>query len=316
MDGTRRRRIPRGRDRPRDKDAGLRDDPPAERLRTARSPGDEYAALDHVHRATIPGSSGARRDPGGSGRRVPGGRGLPASGSPRPVPRASRPGLRLRAAASPFTGRTARVIARAPAGGPAPGCSRTTTFRGSPAGSAPDAPAVAAMLLLTLPASGVRVPGRRDRDGGRTRRRSTVRPRRPRRLQAPDAVGVPGPPGDSRRGHRGCRSPPGGQRSVAGQRGQSGSMLELYRELIAIRPQLGEASASSSSTPPGEMLIYRPRRAPGRAQPRRRGAALPAGATCCRTAPRSAASATLGALAGAAPNRITPGSSRTLGLSP
>ena len=105
-----------------------------------------------------PGARGAAR---GSGRgRAAGRRGLPADRTRRPLPGASRPPVRVRAAARNLgRGRPAacdRPGAPRSAAAPArrrPGCSRTTTSAASRTASGAQHERAAAMLLLTLPGS-------------------------------------------------------------------------------------------------------------------------------------------------------------------
>ena len=103
---------------------------------------------------------------------------------------------------------------------------------------APENVRAAALLLLTLPGLRLRLPGRRDRDGRRPRRRAAARPLRPRRLPPSDAVGAESP----RRLHDRqpwlpVADPRRAQRRRPG--GRPGSLLDLYRELIALRRELG-----------------------------------------------------------------------------
>jgi alpha-glucosidase len=198
---------------------------------------------------------------------------------------------------SPFTASHLRsVLTRAPEGGPFAWVlsnhdfPRLATRLGSPR------TAVAAMLLLTLPG--------------------------PSFLYQGDEIGMADGPGTDppfdRAGRDAHRHPMqwesganGGfttgapwlpltdpeARSVAGQRGQSGSMLELHRELITIRPQLGPGFELVDA--PGEMLIYRRGEHSVALNLGDRAAPLPTGDVLVETAPGASAGAALTPLAGA-----------------
>ena len=133
------------------------------------------------------------------------------------------------------------VIAEAARGRAAsPGCSRTTTSRGSPTRLGPDAVRAAAILLLTLPGAGVRLPGRRDRDGRRRRGRAAGRPLRPRPPPPPDAVGRRAPRAASAPASRGCAPTDPEARNVADQRADPDSVAQPL-------PRADRAAAPSST---------------------------------------------------------------------
>ena len=133
---------------------------------------------------------GAGADPRGGGRPRADRRGLPAERAVAAVPRVARRRVCLRAAAL----RVGRGGCARPSTPPraAPGAAwvlsnhdfgrLVTRFGAENARSA-------ALMLLTLPGTGVPLPGRRDRAGRRPGRRARVRPRRARPLSPPDAVG-------------------------------------------------------------------------------------------------------------------------------
>ena len=109
---------------------------------------------------------GARRAARGGRRRAARRRGLPAARRPGALPRAPRRRVLLRAAPRALGGaaRARRARGRrAPSAAGWPGCSPTTTSRGCPTRVGPENVRAAALLLLTLPGLGVRLPGRRDR---------------------------------------------------------------------------------------------------------------------------------------------------------
>ena len=145
----------------------------------------------------------------------------------------------------------------------------------------------AAMLLLTLPGTGVRLPGRRDRASGTARPASPpydragrdryrhpmqwdARPRR--RLQRPAEPWLP------------VLDP--AERNVEDQRADPGSTLALVRELIALRRGLGEGFELLDAAP--GVIAYRARRrtwwpsTPPPSPPRAAGAGR---AARCATAP-------------------------------
>ena len=115
-----------------------------------------------------------------AGRRAAGGRGLPARRADRPLPRAPRRRVRVRAASTrPGRRRRCGRRSRRPRRSNA-----TTAARGGvgaleprfparcPPGSGAENARAAAVLLLTLPGLGVRLPGRGDRPGRRPGRAS------------------------------------------------------------------------------------------------------------------------------------------------
>ena len=174
------------------KDPQLRDDPPAiGAVRAAAARGRGQAGADQLaqrarHRR------GARQDPRGVRRRLPGRRGVPAERALAALHRAtstrcSRSSCCTRRGTRACCARRSRPATRR--AGRRPGCSPTTTSGGSPTRFGAENARAAAMLLLTLPGPGVPLPGRRDRPGARARAGVALRPRRARPPSPPDAVG-------------------------------------------------------------------------------------------------------------------------------
>ena len=115
---------------------------------------------------------------------------------------------------------------------------------------------------------GVRLPGRRDRDGRRPRRRPAGRSRRARPASPPDALAGIARRAASRSGEPWLPLTDPDRRNVAAQRGDPDSILTLYRDLIALRRELG-AGVRAGRRGAGRARLP-PRRSRRRDQPRRR----------------------------------------------
>ena len=225
------------------KDPELRDDPPATAPFGLPLP-EEYARLEHLHSTNSPDIAhalAALRE--AAGRRAAGGRGLPARRR-RPAPYLEHldAAFAFELFHAPWDAealrRGDRGLTPAAAGGawvlsnhdfprlPDALRARERARRG-------DAAAHAAR-------AGVRLPGRRDRPGRRPGRasatstaRAATRCRHPMQWE-PDPRTAASPNGEP-------WLPPvdPAERNVAGQAGDRARCCELYRELIALRPQLG-----------------------------------------------------------------------------
>ena len=130
----------------------------------------------------------------------------------RPVPRAPRPRVRVRALPRALGRRRAsarrsrRRSTRRARPAASPGCSRTTTSRACPTRVGRGNERAAALLALTLPGDRLRLPGRRDRHGQRPGRRPAGRPLGPRRATATRCGGATtSRTAASPRASRGCR---------------------------------------------------------------------------------------------------------------
>ena len=214
----------------------------------------------------------ARRAARGRGRRAAGRRGLPAhraacgrtsstSTSRSPSSSCTRPGTpaRLRAV----------IAAAAELEGDRLGALQPRLPAARDAGSAPTHVRAARGAAADPAGDGVRLPGRRDRDGrrspapsrpidrfGRDRHRHPMQwdASAARRLHAGDALAA--------------ADRPAGAATSPTSAATRDSVLHLYRRLIALRRELARRARRSWRRAPTCRL--RPRRAPGRGQPRRR----------------------------------------------
>ncbi len=162
----------------------------------------------------------------------------------------------------------------------------------------PDAVRNAAMLLLTLPGCAFLYQGEElgMADGpGATARRSIASAAMPSATRCP---GIRARPAASRPASPGCPrpGPPGG--TAAEQLGDPGSVLSLFRGLIALRRELeGPVGAIAEDARPALVRARRPAR--DRAQPRRRAARRIRGSgragRCSRPAPARSRAGSSGA---------------------
>ena len=175
------------------KDAELRDDPPRRQPLPAAAAPRTRRSSTRSTRAT-----GRRRSTALRAIREAAGDALLVGEVYRPIaeylalPRAARPRLRVRVPLLALERRATARRDRAPRPSSARrrvGAVEPRLRRGSRPASAPRTVRAAAMLLLTLPGAGLRLPGRRARPARRAGRRAAVRPRRPRPAAPPDAVG-------------------------------------------------------------------------------------------------------------------------------
>ena len=233
------------------KDPELRDDPPGRGAASACRCPRSTDAWTHATRANGPdvGDALARCARAAGDAPLVGEVYLPARDRTRPTSststwrsrsscstrRGTRPrcaGDRARSPPTPAAGGLGAVQPRLPARAHA--CRAQTNAR------------AAAVLLLTLPGPGLRLPGRGAGPGRRAGRRPALRPPRARRLPPPGAVGA-----RAARGRLHRRASPGWprvdapERNVARPVGDPGSMLELYRGLIALRPRARRRAADA-----------------------------------------------------------------------
>ena len=157
-----------------------------------------------------------------------------------------------------------------------PGCSPTTTSRGCRSGSAPATCAPPRSCCSACPGAAFVFQGDEigmaDGPGASDPTRAR-RPRRPRRPPPPDGVGRQPDTAASPPARRGCRSSDPAAANVADQERDPGSLLHLYRDLIALRRDTLRGPLKLldvDATAPGVLAFTRGGDARRRAQPRRR----------------------------------------------
>ena len=244
--GPRRRRLPDRRDRPAAQGprscATIRRPRVRSRCRCTRTRARSSASTRPTAR-TSREAVGALREAAGDA--LAGGRGLPAGGAGRALPRAPRRRFAFELFHAPWDAAALRAAIATSAA-----LERTTGGRGGVGAVEPRLPAAAhAGRPGERPRGGgpaahpararLRLPGRGDRPGRRPRRRARLRPRAAATPTAIRSSGSPTPgPAASPTGEPWLPPVDPEDATCAVQSGRPGSLLELYRDLIALRPRL------------------------------------------------------------------------------